>query len=134
MPPFPHVKAKLKKNFLKELSASNGIVYVACQATGISRGTYYNWHKQDPAFQKAADDINEETLDKVESKFLTNINAGDTTAMIFYLKTKGKHRGYIERQEITGKDGESLYSKMSDEELESKVNQLVKTVEIATDK
>ena len=27
---------------------------------------------------------------------------------MFYLKTKGKHRGYVERNETTGKDGGPL--------------------------
>lgn len=29
----------------------------------------------------------------------------DASAVIFFLKTKGKHRGYVERSELTGKDG-----------------------------
>ena len=29
----------------------------------------------------------------------------DASAVIFFLKTKGKKRGYVERNEVTGKDG-----------------------------
>ncbi len=34
---------------------------------------------------------------------------GNMTATIFFLKTQGKSRGYIERQEITGADGKKLF-------------------------
>lgn len=47
----------------------------------------------------------EEFLDFLESKFVEKINSGDTTSIIFGLKTKGKKRNYVERQEITGADG-----------------------------
>jgi hypothetical protein len=33
------------------------------------------------------------------------IKEGNVAATIFYLKTQGKQRGYIERQEVTGADG-----------------------------
>ena len=34
--------------------------------------------------------------------------AGNLGAIIFFLKTQGKERGYTERQEITGADGTAL--------------------------
>jgi hypothetical protein len=36
------------------------------------------------------------------------IKAGNVTAIIFYLKTQAKDRGYVERQELTGADGGKL--------------------------
>ncbi len=39
-------------------------------------------------------------MDFAESQLYKQIKEGSTAATIFYLKTKGKKRGYIERQEI----------------------------------
>lgn len=50
----------------------------------------------------------ESVLDIAESKLIENIKDNDNTAIIFYLKTKGKNRGYVERTEVTGKDGNEL--------------------------
>ena len=67
--------------------------------------TYY---KTDSDFREQVDDLSNVVLDFAESQLHKQIQAGNTTATIFYLKTKGKGRGYIERTEYTGKDGESL--------------------------
>ena len=86
-----------KIRFLDNLKAAGGIIYVACENTGINRSTYYKWRKEDPEFATAADEVQEAQIDFVESKLMGLINAGDTTATIFYLKTKGKKRGYSEK-------------------------------------
>ena len=39
-------------------------------------------------------------LDFAESQLHKQIQNGEVSSTIFYLKTKGKKRGYIERQEI----------------------------------
>ena len=90
-----------KKLLLSELEKSLGIVTSACKAANISRTTFYQYVKDDKDFADAVYEISEITLDYVESKILQNIKNGDKTSIIFYLKTKGKHRGYIEKQEYT---------------------------------
>jgi Bacterial regulatory protein, Fis family len=89
-----------KKAMIEALERSLGIVTAACKAVNISRQTHYAWYHIDPDYKTAVDDILEIVIDFVESKLHKLINKGDTAATIFYLKTKGKSRGYIERQEI----------------------------------
>ena len=45
------------------------------------------------------EDADESLLDFAESKLVEHINDGDITSLIFFLKTKGKKRGYVERSE-----------------------------------
>lgn len=93
-------KQQKKTLVIEYLKMSKGIVAEACKATGISRGTFYNWYKEDAEFQEEVNQINEDTLDFVESKLLENIKKGEVTSIIFYLKTKGRNRGYQEKAEI----------------------------------
>jgi len=81
------------------LEKSLGIVTIACKEAGISRTLHYNWYNEDAEYKQAVDDVADIALDFVESKLYKKIEADDTTAMIFYLKTKGKKRGYIVRTE-----------------------------------
>lgn len=91
---------KKKQEFINELKSAGGIIYVACQNTGISRQTYYNWRRSDAAFGEAADEVVEAQIDYVEAKLMERINEGDTTATIFYLKTKGRKRGWNEKVKL----------------------------------
>jgi len=97
-----HIK---KESVLKALEQSLGVVNMACKKANIPRSTFYKWMKEDEDFAKQVEDIDNIALDFVESQLHRQIADNSTTATIFYLKTKGKKRGYIERQEITGADG-----------------------------
>lgn len=100
-----------KKRFIEVLKKSRGIISSACESVDMSRQTYYNWLEADPEFKQAVEEVNESMIDFVESKLMQKINgievldhkSGDVydlppsdTAIIFYLKTKGKSRGYVE--------------------------------------
>jgi len=89
-----------KKELIAALEQSLGIVTTACTAVKISRPIYYKYYNTDPVFKKSVDSIGEMALDTAESKLHQLIKEGNPTAIIFYLKTKGKKRGYVERQEI----------------------------------
>lgn len=89
-----------KANFLKALEYSLGVVQRASEQTKTPRSTHYNWYNSDEQYRAAVDDIQNIAIDFVESELFKQIKDGNVTAMIFYLKTKAKKRGYIERAEI----------------------------------
>jgi len=93
-----------KKALLEALEKSLGIVTTACKQVGIGRTTYYEYLK-DKDFKKQVDSVQDIALDFAESQLHKQIQAGNTAATIFLLKTKGKGRGFVERQEITGAEG-----------------------------
>ena len=95
----------LKSSLLKALKKALGVVTTACLNSGCSRETFYKYCKDDAAFKTKVDDISNIAIDFVESQLHKQIQGGSTAATIFYLKTKAKHRGYVERQEITGAEG-----------------------------
>jgi len=86
-----------KSQMLEALEKSLGVVTTAAQKVGISRRQHYNWLKSDPAYCEAVAEINNISLDLAESKLFTAVNNGELSAIIFFLKCKGKKRGYIER-------------------------------------
>lgn len=107
----------IKSKLLEALEMSKGIVTSACASIDCPRSTYYNWYKEDLEFKSAVDEIQDVAIDFVEGKLMEKVNgvqirefvkgeeviydqAPSDTAIIFYLKTKGKKRGYIERMEV----------------------------------
>ena len=90
-----------KKAMLEALEKSLGVVTTACRSVGIGRTTHYLWIDKDPEYKKAVQDLENVALDYAETKLHSQITKENPTAIIFYLKTKGKKRGYVERQEIS---------------------------------
>lgn len=107
----------LKKKMLLSMEKSLGVVSVAAKQAGISRNTHYRWMKEDPEYKSAIEELENVTLDFAESKLHEQIIEGNVTAIIFFLKTKGKVRGYIERQEVRIQDERPDLSGISTEEL-----------------
>lgn len=93
--------SNIKKNKLLESLRNNlGNITLSCEEVGISRFTYYSLMERNAEFKSEVEEIQNMCLDVVENALFRNVRAGDTTAIIFYLKTKGRKRGYTERQEL----------------------------------
>jgi hypothetical protein len=105
-----HQNPTLKKAMIDALVKSLGVVTTAAKIAGIDRSTHYDWLNNDDEYKAAVESIEDIAIDFAESKLHSQIEKGDTTATIFYLKTKGKKRGYIEKQEygMTDKNGEDV--------------------------
>ena len=84
---------------------------------GIARTTHYKWLQEDSDYKSEFEELADQALDFVESKLFELIEGANrqvvtsegiktikeppnTAAVIFYLKTKGKKRGYIERSSM----------------------------------
>ena len=90
----------LKKRLIEALEKSLGVVTTACKKVDCSRTTFYQYMRVDKEFAKQVIDIENIALDYAESQLHRQIGDGNTSATIFFLKTKGKKRGYVERNEI----------------------------------
>lgn len=88
-----------KKALIEALEKSLGIATTACKSVGVDRTTFYKYLKDDEEFASDVKDIENVALDFAESQLHQRIKSGSDAAIIFYLKTKGKKRGYIEKTE-----------------------------------
>jgi hypothetical protein len=87
---------RLQMDFLDHLRIAKGNVSEACKNMQVSFARYLQWLNDDPGFRFQVMVVKEAIGDFVEDKLLQRINDGDTAAIIFYCKTKLKHRGYVE--------------------------------------
>ena len=93
------------QKIIQALGENAGLLTAAAKKAGVSYTTMQRYVKDCPTVKDAVIEAKERMLDFTESKLFEKIKNGDTACIIFYLKTQGKKRGYVERQEITGEDG-----------------------------
>lgn len=95
------------------LIAKDGNITMTANALGVARSTVHKRITESPALREIVDDAREGLVDIAESALKREVLAGNIAAIIFTLKTQGKHRGYVERQEVTGADGAPLKAYVS---------------------
>lgn len=89
---------KIKELFLKEYRLSKNVM-LSCERCGISRGSFYEWVKNDPEFAQKIDDIKEGLLDGLENRVVQLANQDEKLdvalkATTAFLNAKAKSRGW----------------------------------------
>jgi len=97
-----------KKDIIKALEKSAGFITVDAKKLNMAYPSLSERIKKDPELTAKKEEITESMKDFAESKLLKAIKNEASWAICFYLKCKAKDRGYVERQELTGKGGKDI--------------------------
>jgi len=92
-----------KEQFIKAIAGSGGYVSLIADRIGCAPKTVYDWINKDEDVAEAIKREKIKQVDFAEGKLQSLIKQENPTAIIFYLKTQGKDRGYYEHrtQDIT---------------------------------
>jgi len=90
-----------KKILIEAMERSLGIVTAACKECQISRDRFYHYYNTDDDFKKAINDIYDIQTDFVENQLFKKIKEGSERSILFYMRYKGKKRGYTDSLDIT---------------------------------
>lgn len=103
---------RAKKAAILKSIAAGATVETAAGAAGISRVTFYQWRKDDPKFNEAAESKHLAVIRSVEGALVRAATVPDekgkvnVTAQIFYLANRAPDRWRsVNRHELTGAGG-----------------------------
>jgi hypothetical protein len=106
------------KQAIEAARGSKGFVTTIARQLGCDRTHVYRLMDKFPTVKQAVKDERESLKDFAEGKLFQQIDDGNTTAIIFYLKCQAKERGYVERQEVMAANLNIDLSTLTDEQLE----------------
>lgn len=84
-----------KAELLLQLTKSYGIIRLACRRARVGPTMFYEYKNSDPVFAFKVNEIVDSFVDLAETRLYDMVLTGDRAAIMFYLKAKGKGRGYM---------------------------------------
>jgi len=96
------------RQFIDVIPGTGGIISDIARRVGCQWHTAKRYIDVHPTVRRAYEAERENVLDLAETELHKTIKQGEPWAVKFYLTTIGKHRGYTERQELTGAEGAPL--------------------------
>lgn len=108
----PILIAELVASAITELK---GNLAAVASRFNVARSSVVEFVQKHATLMSVLSDARESRTDLAEDKLGAAIENGEAWAVCFYLKTQGKSRGYVERQELTGKDGGAIRTEIAEE-------------------
>ena len=96
------------ESIIKALHATRGRIYLAADQLGCDPQTIYNRMEKEPELAEVIRAERERRIDIAETALDRAVIEGEAWAVCFTLKCLAKDRGYVERQEISGVDGNAI--------------------------
>lgn len=100
------------EQMITAIQLSKGLVSYAARKLGCHPDTVRTYAKRYASVRDALNEARYAMTDTAELSLFDQVVKGEAWAVQFYLKTQGKNRGYVERQEITGTDGGAVVVKV----------------------
>jgi len=106
-----------EEEILSAIKGSAGIISTIADNLGCSWHTADKYIKEHESCVEAYNDETERVLDLAESEMIKLIEGGEIQMIKYMLSTKGKKRGYTEKQEIEHTGSQIIYLDKQDESL-----------------
>jgi hypothetical protein len=93
-------KIPSKQALIEALREADGNMASVARKFNCHRSLVWQSVDGDPKLRELTEELTETFIDIAESELFKQIREGNTAAIIFFLKTKARHRGYSERLEL----------------------------------
>ena len=91
----PKSKELTIKQIATAIKLTGGFLSMTAEKLGVTVANISQRIKRSEELQKVIEDIDEKRLDLAESKLIGNIKSNDQRAIEFFIRHKGRRRGYI---------------------------------------
>lgn len=92
---------KQREGILKAIHKTGGLVYPAAEIANVSAVTIYQICRKEPKFKEALEEARKSRMESLvmiaEDKIKDKIKDGDTSCIIYTLKTQGCKRGWEQK-------------------------------------
>jgi hypothetical protein len=88
------------EQMIDAIRRAEGNLSDAARILECSRTTVHRYVNKFSTVKQAYEEENDKFIDEAQGQLRRHVKKGSLPAIMFLLKTKGKHLGYVERQEV----------------------------------